>query len=144
MERKDFIKKFAVGSSILLATPTFFASCSDGNDEIINNPPNNSNDITIDLTKSEFDALDAVGGFAYSGNLIIIRTGDTQYTVLSKICTHQGCTVSYNSTSNQLPCPCHGSLYNISGGVVNGPATQSLKKYSTKIEGNNLVISDNG
>ena len=141
MERKDFIKKFAVGGSILLAAPTFLASCSDGNDEIINNPPN-PNDITIDLTKSEFDALDAVGGFAYSGNLIIIRSSDTQYTVLSKICTHQGCTVSYNASSNQLPCACHGSLFNISGGVINGPATQSLKTYSTKVEGNNLIISD--
>lgn len=140
MERKDFIRKFAVGGSILLAAPTFLASCSDGNDEIINNPPG-SNDVTIDLTKSEFDALKTVGGFAYSGNLIIIRSSDTQYTVLSKICTHQGCTVSYNASSNQLPCPCHGSLYNISGGVINGPATQSLKSYTTNIEGNNLVIN---
>lgn len=140
MERKDFIKKFAVGGSILLAAPTFLASCSDGNDEIINNPPN-SNDITIDLTKSEFDALDAVGGFAYSGNLIIIRTSNTEYTVLSKVCTHQGCTVSYNASSNQLPCPCHGSVFSISGGVVNGPASQNLKTYSAKVEGSNLVIS---
>ena len=91
MERKDFIRNFAVGGSVLLAAPTFIVSCSDGNDEIINNPPN-SNDIIIDLTKSEFDALDAVGGYAYSGNLIIIRSSTSQYTVLSgRSAARSGC-----------------------------------------------------
>jgi len=141
MERKDFIKKFAVSGSILFATPAFLASCSDGNDEVINSPNGNTSEVTIDLTKSEFSALGTIGGYAYSGNVIIVRTSDTQYTVLSKICTHQGCTVTYNSSNNQLPCPCHGSIYNISGGVVSGPATQSLKQYSVKINGNTLVIT---
>ncbi len=134
MERKKFIKKFAIGGSILFAAPTFLDSCAIGDDEIF------LNDTIIDLTISEFSALGNVGGYAYKDDLIIIRTSESQYTALSKICTHQGCTVIYEDSSNLVPCPCHGSLYNISGGVVNGPATQSLKKYTVIIDGNTLVI----
>lgn len=142
MERKDFIKKFAIGGSILFVVPTFLESCSNGNDEIINDPGNgNKNEIVVDLTQSANSNLKTVGGFVYVNNLIIIRTSDSQYTALSKICTHQGCTVTYNSSNNNVPCPCHGSLYNINGTVVNGPAPESLKQYSVKVEGNLLKIT---
>lgn len=142
MERKEFIKKFAVGGSILFVAPTFLQSCSDGNDEIINDPGNgDKKEIVVDLNQAANSNLKTVGGYVYSGDLIIIRTTDSQYTVLSKICTHQGCTVTYNSSNNNLPCPCHGSLYNINGSVVNGPAPTSLKQYTVKVEGNLLKIT---
>jgi len=142
MERKDFIKKFAIGGSVLLVAPAFFESCSNGTDAIINSSGGTSSgEITIDLTSSEFSTLGNVGGFAYKGNIIIIHNAENQYTALSKICTHQGCTVFYDAAHNRLPCPCHGSLFNISGGVINGPAQQSLKEYNVKVEGNTLTIS---
>jgi len=135
MERKDFIKKFAIGGSVLFAAPAFLESCAIGDDEIINS------EITVDLSSSEFAALGTVGGYSYKDNLIIIRTGSSQYVALSNVCTHQGCTVEYDSSSNLLPCPCHGSIFDISGGVINGPAQQALRKYNTKIDGNTLVIT---
>lgn len=140
MERKDFIKKVAVGCSLLLIAPTFFESCSSGNDLLVNDP-GISSPITIDLTSSEFSSLNTVGGFAYKDNIIIIHTGSNQYTALSKICTHQGCTLTYNKSTNQLPCPCHGSVFNLSGGVIIGPASTSIKKYNVQVNGDTLVIS---
>ena len=144
MERKVFLKNLATGGSILLVSPALFNACSKGSDTTMTNPNNNNNnssEVVVDLTSSAYADLGTVGGYAYKDNIIVIRTSDTQYVALSKICTHQGCTVLYNSATNQLPCPCHGSLYNISGNVLNGPATSSLKKYSTKIDGNNLIIT---
>lgn len=134
MERKDFLQKFAVGGSILLTAPILFNACSEDDME----PAGKT---TIDLGNSSFAALQDIGGFAYSGDIIIIRTGESTYIALSKICTHQGCTVSYNSSTNQLPCPCHGSLYTISGAVVNGPAENALKAYTVSKAGNILTIS---
>ena len=145
MERKDFLKKVTVGGSLLLVSPAIFNACSNGTDESIddanNNNNNNSSGIEIDLTSATNAALASVGGYVYKGDIIVIRTGESQYIALSKICTHQGCTVTYNSTNNDLPCPCHGSKFSISGGVIEGPAETSLKKYIVTVDGNKLKIS---
>ena len=140
MERKDFIKRFTVGGSVLLISPAFLASCSDENDEIINNPDGN-NDIVIDLNASSSSELNSVGGYIYSGNIIIIRATESQYIALSKICTHEGCTVKYGANSNEIFCDCHGSTFTTSGVVTNGPAPTNLKKYNVNVDGNSLIIT---
>jgi cytochrome b6-f complex iron-sulfur subunit len=142
MERKDFIKKFAIGGSILFSAPLLFDSCSkdDGTGDN-NNGGNPSNEIVIDLNNADFSALGSVGGYAYKDNIIIFRTSETGYSALSKICTHQGCTVIYNHSDDELPCPCHGSIYSATGTVLNGPATASLKRYNVKKDGNTLIIT---
>jgi cytochrome b6-f complex iron-sulfur subunit len=144
MERKDFLQKFAIGGSILLTAPVLFNSCSDGTDDAIDDADNNQNgdgdSITIDLTSNDYSDLGTVGGYAYSGNIIIIRSGDSTYLAFSKICTHQGCTVTYNAAENELPCPCHGSVFSASGAVLEGPANSNLKKYSVTKSGDTLTI----
>jgi cytochrome b6-f complex iron-sulfur subunit len=135
MKRKAFIQKFAIGSSLLFTAPLLFNSCSDDNDEI----PGGG--VTVDLNNQNFSALKTVGGYAYAGDIIVIRSTDTAYIALSKICTHEGCTVTYNKDTNQLPCPCHGSVFTATGGVVTGPAQSNLKVYSIKKEGDILTIS---
>ncbi len=141
MERKDFIRKFAVGGSILLSAPLILQSCSDGNDEIIDDPGNNPNETILDLNESANENLKSVGGYVYSGSIIVIRSTETQYIALSKICTHEGCTVKYGAASNQIVCDCHGSTFTTAGTVTNGPAATNLKKYNVKVEGNLLTIS---
>jgi cytochrome b6-f complex iron-sulfur subunit len=118
-----------------------FNACSDDTDDIIDDENNNGNDITVDLNHADFVALKTVGGFAYKGDIIIVRSSESAYIALSKICTHQGCTVAFNSSGNDLVCPCHGSKFSISGTVTNGPAATNLKQYSVKVTGNTLTIS---
>ena len=145
MERKDFLKNLAAGGSILLVSPALFNACSNGTDVTMNegNSSNTSNsgETVVDLTSASYADLGTVGGYAYKGNIIIIRASETQYVALSKVCTHQGCAVIYNESDNNLPCPCHGSLFSITGSVLQGPATSNLKKYTTTIDGNNLIIT---
>ena len=136
MERKNFLKNFAVGGSLLLTSPALFTACS--KDDDIPDDNNNGNGLTVDLNSLN---LDSVGDFDYSGNIIIIRSGENSYLALSKVCTHQGCEVSYNHSSGQLPCPCHGSVFSTTGAVINGPAETSLKKYSVTVEGDNLILT---
>jgi cytochrome b6-f complex iron-sulfur subunit len=140
MERRKFFRNFAVGGSILLTAPILFNSCSKDSDDEDNNN-NNTGGNTVDLNDSAYAALKTVGGFAYKGDIIIIRSTDTVYIALSKVCTHSQCTVTYNSSSKEIPCPCHGSKFNTEGAVLNGPAASPLKKYNVKLNGNILTIS---
>jgi len=144
MKRKEFIKKFAVGGSILFAAPAVLNSCSDdgdSSDDDNGNGGGNPGEIKIDLTDSAYDDLGSVGGYAYKNNIIIFRTSESGYGALSKLCTHSQCTVTYNHSNNELPCPCHGSTFTTNGSVTGGPANSNLKKYTVKKEGDILTIT---
>ena len=139
MNRRELIRNIAAGTVTLFVVPTAFTSCEDelpGPDDN-NNPDNNI--LTIDLNKNTYSNLGSEGGFVKVGDIIIINTGEG-FIALSNICTHQGCVVSYSSENNNLPCPCHGSLYSISGSVLEGPAENPLKKYELTQEGDILTI----
>jgi cytochrome b6-f complex iron-sulfur subunit len=139
MERKKFIKNFAVGGSILFVAPALLNACGKDDDpDLGNNPPE---PIVVDLNDTDFASLNTVGGFAYKGDIIIIRTTETQYVALSKVCTHEGCTVEFASDANEVVCPCHQSKYTTGGTVTQGPAPANLKKYTVKVEGTKLTIT---
>ena len=67
---------------------------------------------------------------------ILFRT-KTGVFAYSAICTHQGCTVAYSTSSKTLKCPCHGAEFdpNKSGQVVNGPAVNPLGKVKVAVSG---------
>jgi glycine/D-amino acid oxidase-like deaminating enzyme/nitrite reductase/ring-hydroxylating ferredoxin subunit len=45
---------------------------------------------------------------------------------VSATCTHLGCTVSWNGAERSWDCPCHGSRFDVDGGVLQAPATEPL------------------
>ncbi|MDX9880810.1 MAG: Rieske (2Fe-2S) protein [Prolixibacteraceae bacterium] len=143
MKRKDFLTRMLSGGSILLVSPVVLSSCGEDDnipDENGSENGNGNGQNTIDLTDSAYASLGTVGGFAYKNNIIIVRISDSQYVALSKICTHQGCTVAYHPSDNQIQCPCHGSSFTTGGSVINGPAASPLKAYSVTKSGNTLTI----
>jgi cytochrome b6-f complex iron-sulfur subunit len=55
-------------------------------------------------------------------------------------CTHEGTAINYNNSQNLFICPLHGSIFNKSGAVVQGPATTALKQYTVTITNNTLTV----
>ena len=63
--------------------------------------------------------------------LYVLALPASEYSVLSPICTHRGCTVDVKGAS--LVCPCHGSTYDREGRVLRGPAERPLERYSARM-----------
>jgi thiosulfate dehydrogenase [quinone] large subunit len=60
---------------------------------------------------------------------LIIRSKVGEFVAFDAVCPHAGCTVAYQSSSNIIACPCHGSEFDPrTGAVVHGPATTGLTR----------------
>ena len=69
-----------------------------------------------------------------------IRQKDNHVQVFSPICTHLGCGYRWNRNANEFQCPCHGSVFSISGQVLAGPAPRSLDTLPSKVEEGELFV----
>ena len=92
----------------------------------------------IDLTNPRNANLASPGGSliidAAGDRIIVVRTSDTAFAATSDVCTHAGCDVFYVETSMILQCPCHGSLFSLTGSVIRGPALKPLMAYATMFD----------
>ncbi len=117
MDRRKFIEMTcAIGGLTVIAST--LNSCKQATTPT---PNTSSANFSLDLTLPANAPLKSIGGVVYQNNIAIIRTGTSSYVALSQICTHQGCTLSYNVGPNQMYCSCHGGTFDINGNVVAGP-----------------------
>ncbi|MFI5247454.1 MAG: ubiquinol-cytochrome c reductase iron-sulfur subunit, partial [Nitrospirales bacterium] len=49
-------------------------------------------------------------------------------------CSHLGCGYHWDTTDRRFKCPSHGSVYDVTGEVLTGPAPSALDRLPTKIE----------
>ena len=71
--------------------------------------------------------------------IFVMRVSDTELRALSAVCTHLGCTVAWDGTS-EFRCPCHGSKFIATGAVSQGPATAPLRVFQTMLAADELTI----
>ena len=93
---------------------------------------------------AQVSALVAGEGFNFTANdgtdAILFKTKDEKVYALSRICTHEGCSVEFDLAQNKLICPCHGATYEApDGNVISGPTQRNLKKINVKIDGDNVL-----
>ena len=72
-----------------------------------------------------------------SGSPAVLFKSKTGVYAYSAVCTHEGCTVQYNSASKNLQCGCHGAVFDPGndGTVVTGPTNKPLPKIKVAVEG---------
>jgi quinol---cytochrome c reductase iron-sulfur subunit, bacillus type len=69
-----------------------------------------------------------------------VKQTDGQVTVFSPMCTHLGCGYHWDAADRKFKCPCHGSVYDVSGQVLAGPAPRHLDALPSKIEQGRLLV----
>ncbi len=99
-------------------------------------------DFTLDLTQSANAPLLTDGGFVYKSGVIVVclNAATDTFTALSQTCTHQGTTIGFDASNGNFLCSNHGSRFSTAGTVLNGPATISLRKYNTSLNGDLLRV----
>lgn len=149
--RRTFLRT-ACAPAVLASLGISLTSCSDANpvgpgEE--NPPPDeesgitvSDNEIKLDLTKPDTEALTETGGFLLvsEADAMAVNVGDSTIRAFTSTCTHQQCTIN-SFQDDTFQCPCHGSAFDTSGEVVQGPAEQALTEYEVSHSGDIVTIS---
>lgn len=69
-----------------------------------------------------------------------VKQMDGRVTVFSPMCTHLGCGYAWDNGEKKFKCPCHGSVYDITGRVLAGPAPRPLDDLPAKVENGRLLV----
>ncbi|MBI3609958.1 MAG: ubiquinol-cytochrome c reductase iron-sulfur subunit [Nitrospirae bacterium] len=69
-----------------------------------------------------------------------VRQPDESVTVFSPLCTHLGCGYHWDSDDREFKCPCHNSIFDITGRVLSGPAPRPLDRLPFKVEKERLFV----
>lgn len=148
--RRKFIEK--AGASLIISTlgAAFFTSCVSSDDTNPNNsnpPGNSSSGIVISGTTITID-LTIQTGLNTSGAWLLIQNAKTlvanvngSFVALTAVCTHSGCSDNWTFSNSRFTCTCHGSVFDPSGRVLNGPATSPLTQYTARVSNNTLTIT---
>jgi menaquinol-cytochrome c reductase iron-sulfur subunit len=70
----------------------------------------------------------------------VIKRSSTEVTVFSPICPHLGCRYNWHPDKHEFICPCHGSIYSITGKVLGGPAPRPLDTLHHRVEDGELYV----
>lgn len=63
-----------------------------------------------------------------------------QVVVLSAICPHLGCQVTWSADKNEFFCPCHGSLFAPDGTRISGPTPRGMDSLATTVQDGQLKV----
>jgi len=107
---------------------------------------------------ADYPALQRVGGVVlgrpdgFPTPLLVTRVADSgadAVAAVSAICSHLGCTVLPSGCApgpscpagSRLQCPCHGSQYDLTGGLLQGPAGTGLLRFAVTFDGATVTVS---
>ena len=72
---------------------------------------------------------------------VLVHLENGEFAAYSAVCTHQACTVAYQPQTQELACPCHGSVFDPANGArpTIGPAQLPLPEVAIRAEGGEVV-----
>lgn len=78
-----------------------------------------------------------------SYGVYVLRKSEAEndVSILSNICTHLSCRVTWDEQKQEYVCPCHAGFFDINGEVISGPPPRPLDEYAHTIEDGNLILN---
>ncbi len=70
----------------------------------------------------------------------VVKRMDGMVRVYSANCPHLGCGYRWITDHNRFECPCHGSIFDVDGKVLAGPAPRVLDTMPARVENGRLLI----
>lgn len=67
-------------------------------------------------------------------------SADGTFKVLSAICPHLGCSVSWQKGQNEFVCPCHGGRFAPNGKHISGPPPRGMDPLPTRVQDGKLQV----
>jgi len=71
---------------------------------------------------------------------VLFKKSDGSLMALSLLCTHDCCVSTYDPASNKIYCPCHGSVFDANGHVLQGPASSPLPQVQLRVDASGNVF----
>ena len=65
---------------------------------------------------------------------------DGSLVAFSILCTHVCCQLEYSPAYKELGCPCHGSIFDATGKVLQGPALEDLPKVTLRVDPSGYIF----
>lgn len=88
-----------------------------------------------DLPEGEAKFIEYAGSSA-----VVVHKRGGGMEVLSAVCTHLGCIVQWDKTSQGFICPCHGGRFTPDGAVTGGPPPKPLAKIAFSVSADTITI----
>jgi len=73
-------------------------------------------------------------------SVYISRNANGQLAVLSAICPHLGCSVSWQAGADKFVCPCHGGEFKADGQHILGPPPRAMDQLPTQTKDGKLQV----
>ncbi len=71
--------------------------------------------------------------YVSDARLFVANTGSVIYAISQK-CPHLGCRVPFCDSSGRFECPCHGSIYDLGGEWITGPAPRGMDRFALTLD----------
>jgi len=136
--RRDFLGRILIGWGVLTSLPFIYAIAR------YVYPPIKKETIVESIQVGQAGDLPSNAAKLVRFNkkpIIVVHTEKGQFKAFSATCTHLGCIVEYRGEVKQFHCNCHGSIFDIDGKNVKGPAQAPLEPIKTSLRDTQIVLS---
>lgn len=135
MNRKGFIKNCAKIAGAGMILPVLGTAC-----KTFAYVPHSVSNEKIVVKKSDFGAhpFVLVKVVSQPAPVYVGRLENGKYNALLLQCTHRACEV--RPVGKEFHCPCHGSVFNNSGAVLESPAERPLKQFEVSEDAEKIYL----